>query len=76
MFDIGFSELLLVIVLTLLVLGPKKLPIVVKTVTRWIRILRSFSETIQNDLSKEFRLEELEELEEDEPKHLKKSRRS
>ncbi|ATW34109.1 MULTISPECIES: Sec-independent protein translocase protein TatB [Candidatus Williamhamiltonella] len=70
MFDIGFSELLLVIVLTLLVLGPKKLPIVVKTVTRWIRILRSFSETIQNDLSKEFRLEE------DEPKHLKKSRRS
>ncbi|ATW22903.1 twin arginine-targeting protein translocase TatB [Candidatus Williamhamiltonella defendens] len=73
MFDIGFSELLLVIVLTLLVLGPKKLPIVVKTVTRWIRILRSFSETIQNDLSKEFRLEELEELE---PKHLKKSRRS
>ncbi|ATW30163.1 twin arginine-targeting protein translocase TatB [Candidatus Williamhamiltonella defendens] len=73
MFDIGFSELLLVIVLTLLVLGPKKLPIVVKTVTRWIRILRSFSETIQNDLSKEFRLEE---LEEDEPKHLKKSRRS
>lgn len=73
MFDIGFSELLLVIVLTLLVLGPKKLPIVVKTVTCWIRILRSFSETIQNDLSKEFRLEE---LEEDEPKHLKKSRRS
>ncbi|ASX26045.1 Sec-independent protein translocase protein TatB, partial [Candidatus Williamhamiltonella defendens] len=70
MFDIGFSELLLVIVLTLLVLGPKKLPVVVKTVTRWIRILRSFSERMQNDFSKEFRLEE------DEPKHLKKSRKS
>ncbi len=32
MFDIGFSELLLVFVIGLIVLGPQRLPVAVKTV--------------------------------------------
>ncbi|MGO1309144.1 MAG: twin-arginine translocase TatA/TatE family subunit, partial [Kluyvera intermedia] len=32
MFDIGFSELLLVFIVGLVVLGPKRLPVAVKTV--------------------------------------------
>lgn len=43
MFDIGFSELLLVGVVALVVLGPDRLPGAVRTASLWIgRIKRSF----------------------------------
>lgn len=66
MFDIGFGELLLVMVLALLVLGPKRLPVAIKTIATWVRTLRYLAATIQNDLSKEFTVEE------DKPEHVKK----
>ncbi|MDU2783915.1 MAG: Sec-independent protein translocase protein TatB [Enterobacter sp.] len=43
MFDIGFSELLLVFVIGLIVLGPQRLPVAVKTVAGWVRALRSLA---------------------------------
>ena len=46
MFDIGFSELLLVFVIGLVVLGPKRLPVAVKTVVGWIRALRSLASSV------------------------------
>ena len=36
MFDIGFSELLLVFIIGLVVLGPQRLPVAVKTVAGWV----------------------------------------
>ncbi|MDU2939646.1 MAG: Sec-independent protein translocase protein TatB [Enterobacteriaceae bacterium] len=59
MFDIGFSELLLVFVIGLIVLGPKRLPVAVKTVVGWIRALRSLASTVQNELAQELKLQEL-----------------
>jgi sec-independent protein translocase protein TatB len=35
MFEIGFSELLLILVIALMVLGPKRLPGLVAQVGRW-----------------------------------------
>ncbi len=52
MFDIGFSELLLVFVIGLIVLGPQRLPVAVKTVVGWIRTLRSLATTVQNELAR------------------------
>lgn len=46
MFDIGFSELLLVFIIGLVVLGPQRLPVAVKTVAGWIRALRSLATTV------------------------------
>ncbi|HAG7906479.1 TPA: Sec-independent protein translocase subunit TatB [Escherichia coli] len=54
MFDIGFSELLLVFIIGLVVLGPQRLPVAVKTVAGWIRALRSLAATVQNELTQEF----------------------
>ncbi len=54
MFDIGFSELLLVFIIGLVVLGPQRLPVAVKTVAGWIRALRSLATTVQNELTQEF----------------------
>ncbi|RKQ40174.1 Sec-independent protein translocase protein TatB [Enterobacter sp. R1(2018)] len=59
MFDIGFSELLLVFVIGLVVLGPQRLPVAVKTVVGWIRALRSLAATVQNELAQELKIQEL-----------------
>ncbi|OCQ53427.1 Sec-independent protein translocase protein TatB [Photorhabdus australis subsp. thailandensis] len=61
MFDIGFSELLLVMVIGLVVLGPERLPVAVKTVAGWIRALRSLAANVQNELAQELKLQELQE---------------
>lgn len=61
MFDIGFSELLLVLVIGLVVLGPERLPVAVKTVAGWIRALRSLASTVQNELAQELKLQEFQE---------------
>jgi sec-independent protein translocase protein TatB len=48
MFDIGFSELVLVGVVALLVIGPERLPETVRTATLWLnRIRRGFNEIKQ-----------------------------
>ncbi|WP_431224154.1 Sec-independent protein translocase protein TatB [Serratia sp. L9] len=61
MFDIGFGELLLVLIIGLVVLGPERLPVAVKTVAGWIRALRSLAASVQNELSQELKLQELQE---------------
>ncbi|MFV9997988.1 MAG: Sec-independent protein translocase protein TatB [Arsenophonus endosymbiont of Dermacentor nuttalli] len=61
MLDIGFSELLLVMVIGLVVLGPERFPIAVKTVAGWIRALCSLAANVQHELSQELKLQELQE---------------
>ncbi|WP_127960027.1 Sec-independent protein translocase protein TatB [Serratia microhaemolytica] len=59
MFDIGFSELMLVMVIGLVVLGPERLPVAIKTIAGWIRSLRSLAASVQNELTQELKLQEL-----------------
>ncbi len=48
MFDIGFSELVLVGIVALLVIGPERLPETLRTATFWLnRIRRGFNEIKQ-----------------------------
>jgi twin arginine-targeting protein translocase TatB len=58
-FDISFGQLLLVLIIGLVVLGPERLPIAIKTVARWIKVLRRMSATVQLELNKELKLQEL-----------------
>lgn len=59
MFDIGFSELLLVLIVGLVVLGPQRLPIAIRTVMGWVRTIRSLAANVQNELAQELKLQEL-----------------
>lgn len=59
MFDIGFAELLIVAVVALVVLGPDKLPVAVKTVGLWVGRIRRTVSSIQSEISEELRVEEL-----------------
>lgn len=48
MFDIGFSELILIGIVALLVIGPERLPETVRTASMWLnRIRRGFNEIKQ-----------------------------
>lgn len=46
-------------IIGLVVLGPERLPIAVKTVAGWIRVLRSLAANVQNELAQELKLQEL-----------------
>jgi len=62
MFDIGWQELFIVAVLTVVVVGPKELPRVLRTVTMYIRKIRSITSDFQrgvDDIVREADLEEV-----------------
>lgn len=61
MFDIGFSELVLIFIVGLVVLGPQRLPVAIRTVVSWIRTLRGIASNVQNELAQELKLQELQE---------------
>jgi len=62
MFDIGFSELVAVGLIALIILGPKRLPEVARTAGRWMAKLRRFITDVKQDLDREIQHEELIEL--------------
>jgi Tat protein translocase TatB subunit len=53
MFDIGFSELLLIFALTLVVLGPDKLPQVARNIGRWAGRARAMARQFRDQLEAE-----------------------
>lgn len=59
MFDVGFSELLLIALLALLVLGPERLPGAARTAGLWIgRLKRSFA-AIKSEVEREIGADEI-----------------
>jgi sec-independent protein translocase protein TatB len=59
MFDIGFLELLLITVIGLVVLGPERLPVAIRTIRGWISGVRKFSDSVKTELTEELRIQEL-----------------
>ena len=59
MFDIGFSEILIIATLTLIVMGPNRLPETIKTITLWIGRLRNFINSARSDIENEVGIDEI-----------------
>lgn len=59
MFDIGFSELLLIGVVALLVIGPERLPKVARTAGHLFGRFQRYVADVKSDISREMELEEL-----------------
>ncbi|WP_456417608.1 Sec-independent protein translocase protein TatB [Thiolapillus sp.] len=62
MFDVGFFELLLISVVALLVVGPERLPKLVRTVGLWIGRGRKMLSSVKADIEKELKAEELKQV--------------
>lgn len=59
MFDVSFSELILILVVGLLVFGPEKLPEVIRTSSMWIaKIKRTFTQ-MRTEIEREMGVDEL-----------------
>src|SRR5882757_6304135 len=59
MFEIGFSEILVIALLALLVLGPEKLPKVAAQLGRWTGRARAMARNLRTQLEQEVSYEEL-----------------
>jgi len=59
MFDLGFSEVLMVFVVALVVIGPKRMPGLVREVGRWVGKARSMARQFREQLETEVNLEDL-----------------
>lgn len=59
MFDIGFSELVLIAVVALVVIGPERLPKVARTAGHLFARFNRYVSQVKADISREMELEEL-----------------
>ena len=59
MFDIGFSELIIVFVVGLLILGPERLPHAARTAGLWVRKIRRSINSVQREINAQLDQEEL-----------------
>jgi sec-independent protein translocase protein TatB len=62
MFDVGFSELLMVMLVGLLVVGPEKLPEVARFLGFWIGRLRTLTANAKAEFAHELQLEQMRQL--------------
>ncbi len=59
MFDIGFWELFLILILALLVVGPERLPKAARTAGYWLGKARRYVEGVKEEVASEFDVTEL-----------------
>lgn len=62
MFDIGFSEMMVVAVVALIVIGPERLPKVARTLGHMFGRMQRYVNDVKSDISREMELEELRKL--------------
>lgn len=62
MFDIGFSEMIVIAVVALVVIGPERLPKVARTAGHLLGRLQRYVSDVKSDINREMQLEELKKL--------------
>ena len=70
MFDMGFTELALIGIVALVVIGPERLPGVARTAGKYFGRLKRFMTTIKADVEQELRADELRAILADQQKEL------
>jgi len=70
MFDMGFTELMLIGIVALVVIGPERLPGVARTAGKYFGRLKRFMTTVKADVEQELRADELRAILADQQKEL------
>ena len=64
MFDVGFSELVVIALVALVVIGPERLPKVARTAGILLGRLQRYVNDVKSDINREIQLDELKKLQE------------
>lgn len=59
MFDVGFSEMLVIAVVALIVIGPERLPAVARTVGTLLGRVKRYASDVKAEVNRELQLEEV-----------------
>lgn len=59
MFGISSTEFLIILVIALVVIGPQKLPEMIRTIGKWVGKIQHFTKSVKNELTNEFELDEI-----------------
>jgi sec-independent protein translocase protein TatB len=62
MFDVGFSELFVIAVVALIVIGPERLPRVARTAGHLLGRLQRYVSDVKSDINREMQLEDLKKI--------------
>ena len=62
MFDVGFSEVVIIAIIALVILGPERLPKVARTIGFWVGKARRMVADVKTDIDREMRESELADL--------------
>lgn len=62
MFDIAFSELIVIGIVALIVIGPERLPKLARTAGQWLGRLNRYVAQVKQDIDRDMKLEELRRL--------------
>lgn len=62
MFDFGFSEMVVIAVIGLIVLGPERLPRVAKQAGQWLGKLQRYVSDVKSDINRQMELDDLRKL--------------
>jgi sec-independent protein translocase protein TatB len=62
MFDIGFTEMMLIGIVALVVIGPERLPAVARTAGKYFSKLRNFMSSVRADVESELKADELRQI--------------
>ena len=62
MFDVGFSEVVIIAIIALVILGPERLPKVARTLGFWVGRARRMVADVKSDIDREMRESELADL--------------
>ena len=60
MFQVGFLEILLILILSLLIFGPDKLPSAIKSITKFWYLAKSKIESARSEFERDIGAEEIE----------------
>jgi len=71
MFDMGFTEMMLIGIVALVVIGPERLPGVARTAGKYFSRLRSFVTNVRADVESELKADELREMFEAQQQEIK-----
>ena len=65
MFDVGFSEIVLIAIVALVVVGPERLPKLARTMGALVGRMRGYVATVKSEVEREMQLEDLKKLQQE-----------